>query len=201
MQQAQSSKNSLFLDRWSSAEIVNGRLGIVLMVMTSMCLTLSASLVYVLSKPRPIYYVPGVPSAGIAFAQTDPKATVSIFSAAWVLNWANFTPATIEEVYKHSQQFMSPHLLNQTKSRVKRDIEQVKSNNISSMFSINHDPLVQAESDGFMVKIKGDKGVYMGKEEIRTQKIIYHLRLRSMPPTDWNPYGLIIEEISQEMME
>jgi hypothetical protein len=114
------------------------------------------------------------------------------------LNWSNFTPATIEEVYKRSQQFMSPRLLNQTKSRLKRDIEQVKSNNISSMFSLNQDPQVEEEEEGYSVILSGDKGVYMGKEEIKTQKTTYHLHLRSIPVTDWNPYGLIIEDISQE---
>lgn len=169
------------------------------MVMTGICLALTGSLIYLTTRPHPIYYIPGVPSAGIAIAQTNPQTTASIFSAAWVLNWTNFTPATVEEVYKHAQRFMSPHLLNETKTRLKRDIEQVKSNNISSIFSIGRDPVVQGDSDGFLVSIRGDKGIYMGKEEIKTQKIVYHLHLRLIPSTDWNPYGLMIEDVSQEI--
>jgi hypothetical protein len=199
MEETSIAKKSKFLDRWSQTEVSNGKLGVSLMVMTGISLMLASGLIHEVNKPRPIYYVPGVPSAGIAFAQTNPQATVAIFSAAWVLNWSNFTPATVEQVYKQAQQFMSPHLLNQTKSRLKKDIDQVKANNISSMFSINNDPLVQEDEEGFLVKIKGDKGVYMGKEEIKTQKVSYSLRIRTMPPTEWNPYGLIIEEISQEI--
>jgi hypothetical protein len=115
-----------------------------------------------------------------------------------VLNWSNFTPETVEEVYKRAQQFMSPRLLNQTKTRLKRDVEQVKSNNISSMFSLNQDPIVEEEEEGFSVMLSGDKGVFMGKDEIKTQKTTYRLQLRSISPTDRNPYGLIIEDISQE---
>jgi len=168
------------------------------MVMTITSLALTASLVYLTTKARPVYYISGNSSVGVAYPQVNPKSTVAIFTASWVLNWSNFTPATVEEVYKHAQQFMSPRLLNQTKTRLKRDVEQVKSNNISSMFSLNQDPQVDEEEEGYSVTLSGDKGVYMGKDEIKTQKTIYRLHLRSISPTDWNPYGLIIEDISQE---
>ncbi len=198
MDQAIKSKKSQFLERWSNAEIMNAKLGVAFMVMMFLCSTLTVSLVYLLIKPRSIYYIPGVSTAGVAYEQTNSIATVSIFAASWALNWSNFTPATVEAVYKHAQQFMSPQLLNQTKSRFKKDIEQVKNNNISSMFSLNQDPQVEDDDEGFNVTIKGDKGIYMGKEEIKTQRIVYHIRLRSVSATDWNPYGLIIENITQE---
>ncbi len=198
MEQALTSRNSQFLERWSKAEVVNAKLGMALIALTVVCLILTTSLVYLMTKPRPIYCIPGLTSAGVAYAQENPEATASVFTASWVLNWLNFTPASVEEVYKRSQKFMSPHLLNQTRARLKKDIEQVKSNNISSMFSLNQDPQVQEEEEGFSVTLNGDKGVYMGKEEIKTQKIIYHIRLRSVSATDLNPYGLIIEDISQE---
>ena len=169
------------------------------MVMGLICLSLTTVLIYIIAKPRPIYYVPGVSSAGIAYAQTASKATVAIFTASWVLNWSNFTPATVDDVYKHAEWFMSPHLLAQTKTRLKKDLEQIKNNNMSSLFSLNQEPLVQEDQQGFNVTIQGDKGIYMGKEEIKLQKMIYRLRLRLSPATDWNPYGLIIEDISQEV--
>ncbi len=198
MEQALTSKNSQFLERWSKAEVVNARLGLALIALTVVCLVLTGGLIYLMTKSRPIYCIPGLTSAGVAYAQENPQATASIFTASWVLNWLNFTPESVEEVYKRSQKFMSPHLLNQTKARLKRDIEQVKNNNISSMFSLNQDPRVEEEEEGFNVTLNGDKGIYMGKEEIRTQKITYHIHLRSISSTDLNPYGLIIEDISQE---
>ena len=118
------------------------------MLMTGLCLVLVASLVYSMTKARPIYCIPGLTTAGVAYPQENPESTVAIFTASWALNWSNFTPATVEDVYKHAQLFMSPRLLNQTKTRLKRDIDQVKSNNISSMFSLNQNPQVQEEEDG-----------------------------------------------------
>lgn len=170
------------------------------MVIGLICLSLTTTLIYIITKAQPIYYVPGASSAGIAYAQTTSKTTVAIFTSSWVLNWSNFTPATVEDVYKHAERFMSPHLLAQTRTRLKKDLEQVKNNHMSSLFSLNQEPLVQEDQQGFNVTIQGDKGIYMGKEEIKLQKMIYHLHLRLSPATDWNPYGLIIEDISQEVV-
>ncbi len=171
------------------------------MVMSFCFLVLTAALVFMITKPRPIYYVPGVGSAGIAYSQNTPQTTAVMFSASWLLNWTNFTPASVEDVYKRAQRFMSPRLLNQTRNRLKKDIQQVKENNIASLFSLNQDPQVREDSQGFNVVIKGDKGVYMGKEEIKLQRTIYHIRLKPTPPTDFNPYGLIIDDVNQEVMD
>lgn len=199
MDQAHTSRRSIFVDRWSNAEVVNAKLGLTLMVLTIICLSLTTALIYFVGKPKPVYYVPGVTSAGIAYVQNSSKATVLMFATSWVLNWANFTPVTVEGVYKHAQRFMSPQLLSKTRVQLKQDLRQVKDNNISSLFSLNQDPQAQQDTEGFNVTIFGDKGVYMGKEEVKLQKMIYHIYVRQSPATDWNPYGLIIEDISQEV--
>ena len=162
--------------------------------------SLMATLVYTVNKPRPIYYVPSASEAGIAFSQETSRETVAIFTESWVLNWSNFTPMTVEDVYKHAEKFMSPHLLGKTRTRLKKDLEEVKKNNISSLFSVNQEPTVMEDKRGFKVSIAGVKGIYLGKEEIKLQKMIYRLRLRASPATHWNPYGLIIEDISQEVV-
>ncbi|MBF0490644.1 MAG: hypothetical protein HQL15_08555 [Candidatus Omnitrophica bacterium] len=198
MEQSLTSKNSLFHERWSRAEVVNGRLGVVLMAMTGICLTLTAALVYGMSRPKPVYCIPGLATAKVVYPQENPESIKAVFAASWVLNWTNFTPATVDDVYKRAQQLMSPRFLNQTRVRLKKDVEQVKANNVSSMFSLTKDPSVQEEEDGYSVTLQGDKGIFMGKEEIKTQKTIYRIRLLSTQATDRNPYGLIIEDVSQE---
>ena len=180
MDQIQTSKKSLFVERWSMAEIVNAKLGITLMTMGVITLGLMSILIYLVIKPRPIYYIRQTTSAGIAYPQGSFLTTVSMFAVSWVLNWSNFTPANVESVYKHAQQFMSPRFLAQTRIRFKKDLEQVKNNNISSLFSLNQEPLVQEITRGFNVTISGDKGIYMGREQIKLQKMLYHLRVRQI---------------------
>ena len=39
----------------------------------------------------------------------------------------------------------------------------------------------------------------MGKEEIKTQRMTYQVSVRTINPTENNPYGLMIEAIDQEV--
>ena len=191
-------RNSKFIERWSGAERMNVQLGITVLSLTALCLCLSAGLIYMTIRPKPIYYVPGVVDGGMAMPQSMPQANVSSFVSSWVLNWTNFTPATVTDVYARSQRFMSPHLLAQTQARLAKDIDEVKHNNISSLFSIIEEPLVSIEKQGFRITLRGEKGVFMGKEEVKVQLLIYRVRVRRVNPTENNPYGLMIEEIDQE---
>ena len=130
--------------------------------------------------------------------QTNLKSMAEIFSTSWLLNWTNYSADSVEEIYKRSQRFMSPRLLNQTRMRLNKDIEQVKKDNRSSLFSLDQDPQVSPSANGFDVVIVGHKGTYLGKEEIKIKKMVYHLKVIASPATDFNPYGLIIEDISIE---
>ena len=199
MERASVSRSSQFVERWAKSEQMNVKLGITLMASVAVCISLTAALVYLALKPRPIYYIPGTLEAGVAVAQAMPEATVSVFVSSWVLNWSNFTPATVQDAYTRAQKFMSPHLLAQTQARLKKDIDEVKRNNISSFFSVTREPSVASEKMGFRVSLQGEKGIYMGKEEIKTQPMVYQVRVRLVNPTEHNPYGLMIDEIDQEV--
>ena len=192
------SRSSLFLERWSKAEQVNAKLGVALLAVTLICLGLSGALVYAALKPRPIYYIPGALDAGLALPQSLPQTTVANFVSSWLLNWNNFTPATAQDVYKRAQRFMSPFLLAQTQARLGKDLDAVKNNNISSLFSITEEPVVTVEKLGFQVRLQGHKGIYMGKEQIKVQSVTYQVKVRMVNPSENNPYGLMIEEIDEE---
>jgi hypothetical protein len=196
-------QKSNFVEFWSKAEESNIKLGAALLTLMVTCFTLSMGLVYQTMKPKPIYYIPGAWEAGAAMPETLPKTAVVAFVSSWALNWSNFTPATVtpatvESVYGRAQRFMAPQLLAQTHVRLKKDLEEVKKNNISSFFSLNEEPAFIEEGHGFKVILKGDKGIYVGKEEISVQKMTYKVRIRRVSPTEINPYGLLIESIEQE---
>ena len=142
-----------FVERWAHAEDMNIKLGAALMSLILVCLVLTAALVFMALKPRPIYYVPGVAEAGMALPQSIPQMTVVSFVSSWVLNWSNFTPATVNDVYARAKRFMSPHLLAQTQVRLDKDIAEVKNNNISSLFSITQEPVVSKVTQGFNVSV------------------------------------------------
>lgn len=187
-----------FVDRWAKAEHMNAKLGVALVSISAVSIVLVFTLAYIAVKPRPIYYIPGAWEAGVAAPQSTPQMTAAIFVSSWVLNWTNFTPVTVQEVYVRAQRFMSPYLLAKTRASLDKDIDQVKHDNISSLFSITKEPSVAVEKTGFLITLQGDKGVYVGKEQVSTQRMTYHIRVRMMSPTENNPYGFMIEAIDEE---
>lgn len=200
MEQAFKEHQPRFIERWSNAEIVNAKLGVTLILMSFICLILIFSLVYAALKPRAIYYIPNAKEAGVAFSNQMPEGIVSNFTASWVLNWANFSPVTVSDVYARAERFMSPALFAHTQARLKKDIDEVKTNNISSLFSLTEDPQVQSQSRGHLVTIKGEKAIYVRQETISTQNMVYKVSVRAVSPTQTNPYGLMIDAIEQEVI-
>ena len=191
------SKSSLFIERWASAEQSNMKLAYAVAALSIVSMILTAALIHSALKPRPIFCVPGV-QTGIAVAPASGAVTANAFAASWLLNWTNFTPATAQDVYTRARKFMSPGLLSQTHLTLEKDLQEVKKNNISSMFSLSQDPVVEADKNSFWVTVQGQKGVYVGKEEIRIQQVVYRLRLHPVNPTELNPYGMMIDRIDQE---
>ena len=191
------SKSSLFVERWASAEQRNMQLRCTVTALSVVSVVLAVALVHGALKPRPVFCVPGVQS-GIAVAPASGAVTANAFAVSWLLNWTNFTPATAPDVYVRARKFMSPGLLSQTRLTLEKDLREVKKNNISSMFSLSQDPAVEADRGSFWVTLQGQKGVYVGKEEIKIQQVVYRLRLHPVNPTELNPYGMMIDRIDQE---
>ena len=191
------SKSSLFFERWSGAEQDNRKLFHAVTALSAVCCVLAAALAQSVLKPRSIFCVPGIAQPG-ALAPATGAMTANAFAVSWLLNWTNFTPATVEETYTRARKFMSPGLLSQTHATLEKDMQEVKRNNISSMFALSQDPAVEQDKNVFWVTVQGQRGVYMGKEEIKVQQVMYRLRLRPVNPTDWNPYGMMVDRIDQE---
>ncbi len=199
MQHPIKEKYSLFLERWSRAESINAKLMVMLIILSGVCMVLAMSLVQTVLKPKPIYYIPSFREAGIAYPQSIPENSVSVFTVWWVLNWNNFTPVTVDDIYTRTQKFMSPRLLGRTQTRLKNDIAQVKNNNMSSLFSIQGDPVLTKDNKSYRVSVTGEKTVFVGKESISTQNITYSISLKKVDPTDANPYGLMIDDIDEDV--
>jgi hypothetical protein len=193
-------KRSPFIERWAKAEDVNSKLGMITVILSLMCIFLTGVLGYMATRPKPIYVIPTM-EAGIVYPKGLPDSAVSAFAASWILDWTNFTPVTVNDAYKRAQRLMSPGLLSKTMVRLNKDLEEVKNNNISSLFSLDQDPKVQREGSRYEASISGQKVMYVGKENITTEKMMYRIFLKKINPTDTNPQGLIIEDVDQEVIK
>ena len=93
---------------------------------------------------------------------------------------------------------MAPELLSKTRALLDKEIKEVQGNNISSLFSLTEDPEIEEVPYGYIVSFRGRKVVYLGKENIQGRDIVYRVRLKTMPPTETNPYGLVVEKVHSE---
>ena len=198
-QESVRSKSSEFFERYGRAEDTNVRLHFALIIVSLVAIVLVFAIIFVASRPRAIHYIPGAISAGVSYPNQIPKSSIVSFATSWLMNWSNFTPETVESVYARSIVYMSPALLSQTRAKLASEIQQVHSDRISSIYTLKEDPAVTNNDRGFDVSFSGKRGVYMGKEQLSIQDVSYVININQVPPTDDNPYGLVINDLKKEI--
>ena len=198
-QESVRSKSSEFFERYGRAEDTNVRLHFALIIVSLVAIVLVFAIIFVASRPRAIHYIPGAISAGVSYPNQIPKSSIVSFATSWLMNWSNFTPETVESVYARSIVYMSPALLSQTRAKLASEIQQVHSDRISSIYTLKEDPAVTNNDRGFDVSFSGKRGVYMGKEQLSIQDVSYVININQVPPTDANPYGLVVNDLKKEI--
>ncbi len=199
MQNSIKEHRSPFLERWSKAEAINGKLMVSILILTLLCAVLGMALIQSVLKPRPIYYIPSIREAGIAHPESMPEEVVSLFAVSWILNWLNFTPLTVEDSYNRSTKFMFPHFLAKAQAIFDKDIVLAKANKMSSLFSISQDPQLIKNDRSYTVVIAGENIVFNGKDVVSTLNIVFRIVIKKVNPTEMNPYGLMIESYDRRV--
>ncbi|HAH20157.1 MAG TPA: hypothetical protein DCL49_04540 [Candidatus Omnitrophica bacterium] len=186
-----------FIERWGRVEESNSVLRFTLYAVIIFCGALLFFLFKMAMKPQPIYYIPGAQAAGVAYPNHIEKGSINGFAISWLLSRTNFTPVTVEDVYARATKYMAPGLLSKTRASLDEEIRRVIQDSISSLFSLSKDPEISETETGFKVGIAGEKVLYMGKEKIDTQRVVYTIFLDKTPPTEINPYGFVISGMKQ----
>jgi len=194
------STKSSFVEKWGRAEEANAYMGLSLFIVGTVCVGLIAALAYLILRPQPVYYVPGARTAGIARPNQIEESSLKSFAESWILNWANFTPATIKDMYQQAAKYMSPGLLSKMQARIDDEIQKIERNSISSLFTASQS-LVKEESRGYEVIVTGEKTIFIGKENMDKQRVKYILKIKLTAPTEKNIYGLMIEALDQTPLE
>src|SRR3990167_4409938 len=167
----------IFIERWGRVEESNSVLRFTLYAVIIFCGALLFFLFKMAMKPQPIYYIPGAQAAGVAYPNHIEKGSINGFAISWLLSRTNFTPVTVEDVYARATKYMAPGLLSKTRASLDEEISETET--------------------GFKVGIAGEKVLYMGKEKIDTQRVVYTIFLDKTPPTEINPYGFVISGMKQ----
>ena len=117
-------------------------------VLTVLVIVLGSFLVVMTVRPKPVVVVPGAAMAGVYSAGEMPESVMVQFARNFVVDLANFTPASAEEGYFSAARFMSPELLSRFEPLAREQLKQVVTNRVSQFFTVDShkvegkDPLV-----------------------------------------------------------
>ncbi len=196
--QALRSKSSLYFERYAGAERQVRILGFAVYGLGAACFILALGLVVVVLRPKSIHYVPAAPSTGFSYPGRVPSSSAVSFSSAWVMNWMNYSPGTAEEVYERSLVFMAPSFQARIKAGLDAELAKIDRDKLSSVFTLKDEPRVQEGVSGFRIIFAGERGIYVGKEEMSREDMRFIVDVRRAYPTETNPYGLLVFDVIKE---
>jgi hypothetical protein len=164
-------------------------------VLTVLVIVLSALLVGVAVRPKPVVVVPGAAVAGVYSAGEMPETVMVQFARNFVVDLANFTPVSAEKGYVSAARFMSPELLSRFEPVAREQLKQVVSNRVSQFFTV--DSYKVEGKDPLVIRFLGERITYVGRTETERKAYQYRVTLRYIERTQQNPYGLVVSSVEQ----
>lgn len=164
-------------------------------VLTVLVIALSALLVGVALRPKPVVVVPGAAIAGVYNAGEMPETVMVHFARNFVVDLANYTPASAEKGYLSAARYMSPELLSRFEPVARAQLKQVVTNRISQFFAVDSERV--EGKDPLVVGFLGERITYVGRTETERKPYQYRVRLQHVERTHQNPYGVVVSSIEQ----
>ena len=164
-------------------------------VLTVLVIVLSAFLIGMAVRPKPVVVVPGAAVAGVYNAGEMPEIVMVQFARNFVVDLANYTPASAEKGYLSGTRFMSPELLSRFEPVAREQLKQVVTNRVSQFFTV--DSYKVEGKDPLVIRFIGERITYVGRTETERKPYQYRLTLRYVERTQQNPYGLVVSSVEQ----
>ena len=192
------SRSSVYFERYAGAEHQAKVLRYVVYALAAACLILTATLMITVTRPKAIHYVPAVSASGFSMPGIVPSSSAVSFASAWLMNWLNYSPRTAAGVYERSLVFMAPAFQAQVKAGLDEELAKIARDKLASVFTLKEDPAVIENAAGFRVSFVGERGIYVGQEEMSREQLRFMVDVRRAYPTEINPYGLVIADVIKE---
>jgi TraE protein/VirB8 protein len=164
-------------------------------VLTVLIIVLSALLVGMAMRPKPVVVVPGAGVAGVYSAGEMPETVMVQFARNFVVDLANYTPASAEKGYLSAARFMSPDLLSRFEPVAREQLKQVVTNRVSQFFTV--DSYKVEGKDPLVIRFLGERITYVGRTETEKKPYQYRVILHHVERTQQNPYGLVVSSVEQ----
>ena len=124
-----------------------------------------------------------------------PESVLVHFARNFVVDLANYTPASAETGYLSAARFMSPELLSRFELMAREQLKQVVTNRASQFFTV--DSYKVEGKDSLVIRFLGERITYVGRTETERKPHQYRLTLLYVERTQQNPYGLVVSSVEQ----
>ncbi|MEI8011805.1 MAG: TraE/TraK family type IV conjugative transfer system protein [Candidatus Omnitrophota bacterium] len=192
------SQSSLYFERYARAEQQRAVFGGIICILGLVCAALATALCVAALRPRPIHYIAAVPVSGISYPGQVPLSSAASFTAAWVMDWMNYTPDTAGGVYERALAMVMPAFTAKIRAGLEAELEKIGRDRLASVFTLKGVPQCRENGPGFEAVFEGERRVYMGKEEMSREDVRLTVEVRRVTPTTLNPYGLAVEDFRKE---
>ena len=139
--------------------------------------------------------MPRAAIAGVYNAGEMPETVMVQFARNFVVDLANYTPASAEKGYLSAARYMSPELLSRFEPIARAQLKQVVTNRISQFFAVDSEKV--DGKDPLVVRFTGERITYVGRTETERKPFQYRVTLQHVERTQQNPYGLMISSVEQ----
>jgi hypothetical protein len=142
----------------------------------------------------PALVVPGVREPRGIVADDVPPEMARDFALAYLAQFDNYTPATIEAATAFLKTRIAPDFFTQAEEALDRRKKMVQESRMSSSLAVEkpHEAAV-AEKDGTLeVTLRGVRRIFVADKLREERTLLYRLRIERATPTKLNPYGLAI---------
>jgi len=165
------------------------------LVQTVLVIVLAGFLIIVATRPKPVVVVPGAAVAGVYNSGEMPESIMVQFARNFIVDLANYTPASAEKGYLSAARYMSPELLSRFEPLAREQLKQVVTNRVSQFFTVDSSRV--ESKDPLVVKFIGERITYVGRTETERKPYQYRVTLRYVERTQQNPYGLVVSAVEQ----
>ena len=165
------------------------------LVQTVLVIVLAGFLIIMATRPKPVVVVPGAAIAGVYNSGEMPESIMVQFARNFIVDLANYTPASAEKGYLSAARYMSPELLSRFEPVAREQLKQVVTNRVSQFFAVDSYKL--ESKDPLVVRFLGERITYVGRTETERKRYQYRLILHYVERTQQNPYGLVVSSVEQ----
>jgi hypothetical protein len=182
------------LDYWGTLQAKTLRLEAATLLLALTTMGLAVLIVWLVTRPTPVYYVPASGGPGLLHPGEIPEALAADLAQQLVLLLYNITPATALAAHQAVEKYLHPTVLTPFRVQAERERQAIMADELSAQLAIRAVQVMHTP-DQQQVTMTAVRRVYVGKLPVRDEEVEAAVTLLPVQPSVLNPYGLVVTDL------